>query len=825
MTKPSLTGAEKAQALAGIGLSVFPCRPEVEEVDGVLYKAKTPRTRRGHLEATTDPAVITAWWRRWPDSLVGVHAGESGLVTADIDMGDGHDGWFSLSEAGIEPTPTQTYKTRRGGDHFVYLAPPGLNLGPTQNHVTPDGVTLADVDRRGGSSFFIWWGEEIPADRTVFRPAPDWLLTPAVEPEQRPFHGDAKNWLEAYPPSMEPSQVIRDWVRFAIPAEDFGHGRMIELQREVVGYLSEGESGAREALYELRRQWLRGVYDTPDFAKDFDQSLVGAIGKFGALPQRPEITGVDLADHAVTDGIPAEAQRLAVGKPEVDDAAAVSDWRVKLLKAALSDESVSDQQAVTLAWHSAVGAPLRPLGPVGVERLWREVDVARRLMARESLAVVTPGVKPIRFTGGLERLSLLSDEERSFTRSAEWFGSRYLHQLHEIMPVMNEPHFRTNRWILLALTLGGRAVIPDAIGRDLPLNLYVNMLGETGSGKTESLAPLKGVIKRFYAAGNSPNLGGKATAEALNLALIKRDGQTTWFQKDEAHGDIREMKKVAGPYSNTPFLLTEVYDGDVPAVQQATRQEVSGIHAKTHFNITFTGTVANMARVMEPEDWESGFLNRFVWSIGDDRVRTKEAKRFRTRAVTGSAGDGSGGNHNPDGLPLYGQWAAELGAALRKAGVLDGHKHYMVLPEDVLDRHADMAQMLEDYIVGSPWERRLVPTFGRLSITILKCACLVALSEGRTRVVLQDLWIAMEQAEEWAANILQMAKATDESLRTREVNEIERFIQDKGGQARMVDIHRLPQFANRRREVADLIEELIAQERVTNNGGVVRVAA
>jgi len=44
---------------------------------------KHPRTRHGFRDASTDPARITAWWRRWPDANVGVRTGE--LVVLDVD--------------------------------------------------------------------------------------------------------------------------------------------------------------------------------------------------------------------------------------------------------------------------------------------------------------------------------------------------------------------------------------------------------------------------------------------------------------------------------------------------------------------------------------------------------------------------------------------------------------------------------------------------------------------------------------------------------------------------------------------------------------------
>ena len=70
-----LTPCDGALALAALGLYVFPCRA----------KGKEPFTAHGWQDATTDPDIIRAWWKRWPDANIGVACGPSGIVVIDID--------------------------------------------------------------------------------------------------------------------------------------------------------------------------------------------------------------------------------------------------------------------------------------------------------------------------------------------------------------------------------------------------------------------------------------------------------------------------------------------------------------------------------------------------------------------------------------------------------------------------------------------------------------------------------------------------------------------------------------------------------------------
>ncbi len=100
---------------------MFPCVPG----------GKNPATQRGHLEATTDPTQIDAWWRENPSYNVGIAVAPSGLVALDVDVGVKKDGTpkrgrESLAEIEHELTATLLAETGRGGIHAVYARPPDV---------------------------------------------------------------------------------------------------------------------------------------------------------------------------------------------------------------------------------------------------------------------------------------------------------------------------------------------------------------------------------------------------------------------------------------------------------------------------------------------------------------------------------------------------------------------------------------------------------------------------------------------------------------------------------------------------------------------------
>jgi hypothetical protein len=93
---------------------------------------KHPRTKNGLKDASIDPAVIEAWWERWPDSNIGIATGsESDLWVLDVDnkrsIEVGHrlvgvgDHSIAELESEHEALPETRYvETGGGGRHYYF---------------------------------------------------------------------------------------------------------------------------------------------------------------------------------------------------------------------------------------------------------------------------------------------------------------------------------------------------------------------------------------------------------------------------------------------------------------------------------------------------------------------------------------------------------------------------------------------------------------------------------------------------------------------------------------------------------------------------------
>jgi predicted P-loop ATPase len=160
---------------AALGLHVFPCTVDKRPL------TKWVKGEPGQV-ATTDPEVIRWWWgERFPDALVGIATGPSGLLVVDVDPKNGGD--LADIEIFYEPLPkTLTATTVSGGAHLYYRAT------PEQGSRNSCSRLARGIDTRGRGGFVV----APPAPGRCFidsavpiAPAPEWLLRALNEPRGR----------------------------------------------------------------------------------------------------------------------------------------------------------------------------------------------------------------------------------------------------------------------------------------------------------------------------------------------------------------------------------------------------------------------------------------------------------------------------------------------------------------------------------------------------------------------------------------------------------------------------------------------------------------
>lgn len=164
--KKAIGELDLALALATNEWYIFPCKPN-----------KQPYTEHGYHDATTDINTIQAWWKRWPEALIGIACKRSGFFALDIDNKNGVNGeqtWNKLVETYGESKPIKggpLQRTPSGGFHILFTMPDNMAI---PNNA---GKLGAGLDLR--SDGYICTGEGYTWESYFYQAipeAPAWLL-------------------------------------------------------------------------------------------------------------------------------------------------------------------------------------------------------------------------------------------------------------------------------------------------------------------------------------------------------------------------------------------------------------------------------------------------------------------------------------------------------------------------------------------------------------------------------------------------------------------------------------------------------------------------
>ena len=134
---------DAALIYAGWGWPVFP----------LTAGRKTPATRNGFKDASTDPAVIRRWWKALPQANIGLPTGH-GFDVVDVDAPAGWPAYAELVDTDTLPEVHGVVSTAGAGLH-LYVRPTGggnlAGLRPGVDYRGVGGYVVAppSIDQRG----------------------------------------------------------------------------------------------------------------------------------------------------------------------------------------------------------------------------------------------------------------------------------------------------------------------------------------------------------------------------------------------------------------------------------------------------------------------------------------------------------------------------------------------------------------------------------------------------------------------------------------------------------------------------------------------------
>ncbi len=227
---------QAALLYASRGWQVFPV--------GSGKSKKEPFTKNGLNDATTDPATIRSWWKKWPSANVGIRTGQaSRLAVLDLDAKETPiEVLMEECErmAGAIFPRTAISKTGGGGLHLLFELQEGQIVPNTT------GSICKFVDTRGEGGYIVAppslhlsgrlyeWAEEDGETglESECPPAPaDWLLrllkqTGTTQREERVRNGDIGDvsWVPSALFSLSASMPYHDWFRIGMALRDVPGG-------------------------------------------------------------------------------------------------------------------------------------------------------------------------------------------------------------------------------------------------------------------------------------------------------------------------------------------------------------------------------------------------------------------------------------------------------------------------------------------------------------------------------------------------------------------------------------------------------------------------
>jgi hypothetical protein len=544
---------------------------------------------------------------------------------------------------------------------------------------------------------------------------------------------------------------------------------------------------------------LYSIEDIEEAYKDVDiyeRPIMGRVSQTVEVVM-PE----DLPDYAeALQKLPAKVLELALAEPETGSDGYRSEARYRLLCDLFRlGEILTYEQVLSVAWHAPSCRKWSMEDARGINGLMMEANKAQA----EVMWEMGQGLEPPEEKTEQSSISLLSDEERSYLLEQSSWIDRYMVWANSKLAKQNAPYDRINAWIILSASFADCAFIPRKNGPE-GLNLYTMTLGETTTGKSQSLKLMRTVLDEVFMEDKGYNLGGNASPNALGERLLERDGKVSLFNKDEAHGLFKQWSTqdwTTGMMEDLALL----YDGVVPPMLRMGKKDM-GKAARTHFLMHLMGTPEEITRSLNRDMFKSGFLARFQWSIGEPRTLSRDA--FKEE-------DSDGTEIKYGFEPMARQWAAEFGEIKRKLRGSSSNGHIPIrISKDAARRMETVKWNLANLVKKSDanWDI-LNPSLVRMGTTIRKCASLLALVDGKDEAELKHVLQAIEASEEWVKNLFIVSSQISASDFERNCDLVEQFVREKDGKVKLELINRRYK-AWRVRDLNEAISALIAQGRL-----------
>lgn len=309
----------------------------------------------------------------------------------------------------------------------------------------------------------------------------------------------------------------------------------------------------------------------------------------------------------------------------------------------------------------------------------------------------------------------------------------------------------------------------------LPLNMWFMVLGETTRSRKSTT---RGQMLSFIRALSDDDefnydLGSDFTPEALDNALLDRPHRSGIVHRDEVQGFFKELDSKAY-MAGAKGKLTELYDGHVSGKLRATGDNKRRPSVPVSLVLFVMGIRDHVADYLTQEDFQSGFLTRFIYVEAEAPPRTKESDYLEQADVNEvSAGD-----------PIFRELVDNVEQSrMFWADFNDSAGPTVPVPcaKDAWER---LNLFITDVLNAAEGEERyaiIEASSQRLTLSILKAATLLAMMDCCEQVELKHMRAAINYCDTWFVHMVNMANRISESNWKRRLDGLLDFVLGKGG--------------------------------------------
>lgn len=426
------------------------------------------------------------------------------------------------------------------------------------------------------------------------------------------------------------------------------------------------------------------------------------------------------------------------------------------------------------------------------ESTWTAVEYDRGSTFEEGIEEQTVDARP---RPPAFKMELLTKEEIERVEKRETFITKYVAWAKSKTDAAVVYHV-ASAFTILSLVFGEFGHASPKFGK-LRLNLWFLVMGKTtrarkSTSRSLMIKVVKGVTSSLY----KYDEGSDFTPEGLTTALAAKPRQSSLIHRDEVQGMFKEING-KNYMSGLSDLLTALYDGEVSGKLRTS----SGNSESTEVNFVLflMGIVSKITDILTLEDFQSGFLSRFIHVIGEAPARTRESEWLDQAPV----------NEVMHGDPVYLELVSEL---------MKGRTHWAkVAPDrftvsvrfedDAWTRWNEANWELQEAVQQHERAEILEAALDRMGKSAIKAAALLAMADKRDKVNLEDVLVALYYMNGWAEDMVRSSEMVAESFWRKDMNKMEEIILTKGGLAKWEDV--FAKMDKKPHDFSQLVESLV----------------